>query len=318
MTDLLDQIREAEAMQTALELSEAEKEIKKSEYEATKKSASEMITTIRQRLLDGETTGDIALDIKISIERSLEKDTTYHNLAWLYESLVTHKGELILLAMPRSTLYQFGVIGEDLKIHLVFDGYLPSSNSSIDIYLPKLFANASEKLTDSSLIIQYSAVQNPNFAIYNQDGQGLIHIGNEAVQHWLDKQNTRTALEIWLKSRRLGIGLTASEAIFAEYIRSREYILIKITQKTDELRLLQERFKNFQTSPHTALLDRKERVESVKTNDGVSLKFPTVLAEIAKVTDELNKLLDRAVIELIMSDNEHIQTTSTLIGRENS
>jgi hypothetical protein len=322
MTELMQEVTRAQQMVAEVAAAEGAVNDRKAELQATQVVADQIIKDVRQRVMAGESTGDLALDFKIILQGSVAQDDTYRRLTWLMELVASNIGELIVIDDATYHGWQMGVLADGplgcdkprwLRTHEAQHIYLPTEEHYKNAYL--------DGLTSGPIKIGFGQIAGYEVDLprdqrrYHNLGPKFI-VGQPEVQAWFEQLKLNDAFNAWVQSRWLGHPLSPSQELVAEIRRRREKRIVDLVEAQRTYKELRDKFAELRSNPLLALQNpREHRYTKTDTPEGVLLDFG-LASPIEAARQKLIEMIQTSISELEMADSEIIYTSTQLIGIE--
>lgn len=273
-----------------------------SEVVAAKREASSLIEEVKRKILDGETTGDLALDLQILATDTAEKDQRYRRMKRFTRQLQDHAGQLVLVHHS-SWSFTMAVLPDEPTVS--FDrGTRFSHQRGVHLAVERSLRQAEPK--DRPIPLDYFALTSPSTSW----GMSVI-VGDEAVVRYCRKATLHAAQKVWAEARQLGRPFVPPDKLAKEIQTKREDMVAELCGKMGEIESLLGDLKHYQRNPAQSLKLYNAKVTPAP--NGVSIDFGFG-EKLDKLKTGLGKLVERAEVDLDMSDNKTFQKAKQMFS----
>ena len=318
MEDLQGQVRAIKKADAAVKRAKKTYADQKTRCLTAERAKREQLLQTQDRIRGGESTGDVALDIKIMLAGNVDKDDSYHRLNDLANLVALHPGKLILVSTNSLSDWLFGVLPDAPCITWGQEGIeIPTSASCCrGLYATRSLEVGTDPLTIGYSNIQWHANTTPPTASSFVVGTREVVIGIEAVQCKTEKLIPGHAFQVWLRTRALGQPIALYPELMTEFYWRREERIVELIAATNIAWERKNRFGALQHDPIGGLQSRIacNRATITPTETGVAIDFG-LLGEIHESIAELRRLVDSSLNELDMQNNPTLEEAAEVLAK---
>jgi len=306
--DIMAELAGLEAAEQGLDEAKRTQDSAVQELKVQKVDVATARRELAGRVCAGETTGDPVLDMQVRLTNSFqrvgsfERGEPYHRLLWLFEEVVTCRGQLVVY---RESDYSeiAGIVAEDAT--LVVSPYSGEPHPMLGIPLAARYQDRHHDIEPGYITIGYhilveAEINKPPGQKEREYKPQTLFFGEAAVQAWFETLAGDRAIEVWAMARALGRPLVDTPVLTLELHRRQLAGVAELRDKQDSLKQLTRRLSGWQQNPGKALAEHHGKFEPIP--GGVTIDFG-LGSDVRKALENLRLVVNLAKW-LGMEDND--------------